>query len=250
MWDPPRGAFAAGTTDDGVTRNPLLALDAQIWPLLALPGAATRYGEVMTRGVMRLRAGGDAAAGFAYSEAGGGFWTEGTAQVGLLQPTGSQQRGIDPSCWRRSRRRVRPTGATTPRRQRLCRPGSCSIPIPHSRASTCISSISVRRRWVALAQQGFNPFTGTRRLPQQNRLERGVKHCNLSSAPTGWPAAQGGDPAAVRCQLVPARRTAECVRALSPARICPAHVSSTSTISPIPNLRCPTWRRRRPASSG
>src|SRR2546421_9935463 len=37
MWDPACACFAAGTAEDGVTRNPIVALDAQIWPLTALP---------------------------------------------------------------------------------------------------------------------------------------------------------------------------------------------------------------------
>ena len=40
MWDPACACFAAGTAKDGVTRNPIVALDAQVWPLTALPGAA------------------------------------------------------------------------------------------------------------------------------------------------------------------------------------------------------------------
>ena len=37
MWRPRCGCFAVGTTEDGKTRNLYLALDAQTWPLLAIP---------------------------------------------------------------------------------------------------------------------------------------------------------------------------------------------------------------------
>jgi hypothetical protein len=40
MWNADCGCYAVGTAEDGVTLNPLLALDAQVWPLMALPGAA------------------------------------------------------------------------------------------------------------------------------------------------------------------------------------------------------------------
>ena len=63
MWRPKCSCFAVGTTEDGKTRNLYLALDAQTWPLLAIPGAATRYKTAMAPASLRD---GD---GFAYSEA-------------------------------------------------------------------------------------------------------------------------------------------------------------------------------------
>jgi hypothetical protein len=80
MWDAHCACFAAGTGADGVARNNLLALDAQVWPLLAIPGAVARYSAVIATVEKRL----SAADGFAYSEAGTGLWTEGTAQMELL----------------------------------------------------------------------------------------------------------------------------------------------------------------------
>jgi len=81
MWDDRRGCFAAGTGDDGVTPNPTLSLDAQVWPLTALPGAAQKFGAVLATIDTHLAA----ADGYAYSEARDGMWTEGTAQAALLQ---------------------------------------------------------------------------------------------------------------------------------------------------------------------
>ncbi len=79
MWTPGCRCFAVGTTEDGKTHNPYLALDAQVWPLLAIPGAAARYGDAVTTAQTRLSEKG----GFAYSEAKEGLWTEGTAQAAL-----------------------------------------------------------------------------------------------------------------------------------------------------------------------
>jgi hypothetical protein len=78
MWRSKCGCFAVGTKVDGKTRNPYLALDAQAWPPMAIPGAAARYKTATA--LKKLRDG----EGFAYSEAKEGFWTEGTAQVALL----------------------------------------------------------------------------------------------------------------------------------------------------------------------
>jgi len=81
MWDEQRNCFAAGTGDDGITLNPTLSLDAQVWPLTALPGAAQKFGAVLTTIDTRLATAG----GYAYGEARDGMWTEGTAQAALLQ---------------------------------------------------------------------------------------------------------------------------------------------------------------------
>jgi len=72
MWRPSCRCYAVGTGLDGTTPNMLLALDAQIFPALALarkPGAIDRLAQ---------------SRGYAYSEALQGLWTEGTAQVALL----------------------------------------------------------------------------------------------------------------------------------------------------------------------
>jgi len=48
MWDPACACFAAGTAEDGVTHNPILALDAQVWPLMALLGAAEKFSHLLS----------------------------------------------------------------------------------------------------------------------------------------------------------------------------------------------------------
>jgi hypothetical protein len=80
MWQPGTGCFATGTAEDGISRNDFLALDAQIWPLLALPDATRYRNDVVTRCLPRLRQGN----GYAYSAALHGIWTEGTAQAAVL----------------------------------------------------------------------------------------------------------------------------------------------------------------------
>jgi hypothetical protein len=160
MWSAPRGSFAVGTLADGQTINPVLALDAQIWPLLALPQASEHYGAALTLGAERLRSG----QGYTYSEAGGGAWTEGSAQVIVLlkrlhrtdaarstAAAVTAARASDGGYYATAVAAV-PTGfmlATDPDKQRMY------LHLEHLGASA----------WAALAEQGFNPFTAARTLP-------------------------------------------------------------------------------------
>jgi hypothetical protein len=160
MWDPACACFAAGTAEDGVTRNPTLALDAQIWPLTALPGAARKFGSAMTTAEQRMSVDG----GFSYGQDRDGVWTEGTGQVALLlellgRTDGAKsliavigsQRSPDGGYYATSVRAL-PTGFmldTDPTRPRFY------FRLPHLGAAS----------WAALAEQGFNPFTGTKSLP-------------------------------------------------------------------------------------
>jgi len=160
MWSKDCGCFAVGTGEDGKTRNPYLALDAQIWPLLALPGAAVRYGVAFAAAQARLRDGG----GFAYSEAKEGMWTEGTAQAALyLTLSGrkaeagaflaaiAEMRAADGSYYAASTHEL-PTGfmlETDPTQPRQY------FHIPHLAAMS----------WAAIADQRYNPFTRAKTLP-------------------------------------------------------------------------------------
>src|SRR3569833_1015999 len=67
MWDKGCYCFAVGTGLDGESRNHFLALDAQLWPLLALPGARARNGAALRVAQENMMV----ADGFAYSQAGG-----------------------------------------------------------------------------------------------------------------------------------------------------------------------------------
>jgi hypothetical protein len=161
MWSASCNCFAAGTAVDGQTRNTFLALDAQLWPLLAIPGGSERYAKALLTARRHLRV----RDGFAYSEAREGIWTEGTAQAALLmalmgrpQIAGAlmaaleRNRAPDGSYYATGGRQA-PTGfmlQTDPTLPRLY------FHIPHLAAFA----------WAALAQQRFNPFTGEPSLPK------------------------------------------------------------------------------------
>jgi len=158
MWRPACGCFAVGTGRDGQTLNLYLALDAQTWPLLAIPKAAQQYKGAMAPAALRV------GEGFAYSEAKDGVWTEGTAQVALLLELSGRHaeavrliKALDamraPSgSYYASSTRELPTGfmlETDPTKPRQY------FRVEHLAAVA----------WVALAQRRFNPFTGTNALP-------------------------------------------------------------------------------------
>jgi hypothetical protein len=160
MWNSDCGCFAVGTGEDGESVNPLLALDAQAWPLLALPGMLALHAAALHTIDARLRF----ESGYTYSQAGGGLWIEGTAQMALLlrllhqesrartlRATIDAQRTTDGGYYA-SGAAATPTGfmlATDPSVQRVY------FHLEHLGAAA----------WVALAQQGVNPFTGGRSLP-------------------------------------------------------------------------------------
>jgi len=160
MWSADCGCFAVGTGEDGESVNPLLALDAQVWPLLALPGMVQRHAAALQTIDARLRFEG----GYSYSQAGGGPWIEGSAQVALLLQLLNQgararalrgaieaERSADGGYYA-SGSATTPTGfmlATEPGVQRVY------FRLEHLGATA----------WAALAQQGVNPFTGGRSLP-------------------------------------------------------------------------------------
>lgn len=160
MWDERKAYFAVGVAEDGVKINPLLALDAQIWPLMALPQAASRYARALQTCERRLRFG----AGYTYSEAGGGLWTEGTAQVIVLLQllhreqsvqaarAALQEQRADDGGYYASDVPATPTGfmlATDPHKPRVY------FHLEHLGAAA----------WVALSEQRYNPFTGGYDLP-------------------------------------------------------------------------------------
>lgn len=151
MWNRKCRCFAAGTGEDGHHRNRLLALDAQLWPLLALEDGMTRFAGARTTAAERLTAGD----GYAYSEAFKGVWVEGTAQAGLLQEITGEN--VDAIAAVIARNRATngwyyaaegaqlPTGfrlETDPSKPRVY------YRVPHLGALA----------WVALFEQRFNPF--------------------------------------------------------------------------------------------
>jgi hypothetical protein len=153
MWDKTCNCFWVGTGLDGRTPNHLLALDAQLWPLLALPGAAPRYGAALQTARDRLMTDG----GFAYSEAGGAAWTEGTAQAALLAGlTGKRQQAA--SLLAAAEKNRAPDGSyfaagrDTDTGFRLDTDAAQARRYFHTPHLGALA-------WVALAQRRFNPFT-------------------------------------------------------------------------------------------
>ena len=161
MWDDGCACFAVGTADDGVTPNPILALDAEIWPLLAIPVMARLHGDADLATIDSKLAVGD---GYVYSDAGHALWTEGTAQaalvLGLLGHTDkadAADRAVDAQRAPRGGYFATPelklaTGfidPTSPGTQRFY------YHLPHLAAAA----------WAALAQKHFNPFTDSAALP-------------------------------------------------------------------------------------
>lgn len=158
MWDSKCRCFAAGMVEDGTARNNMLALDAQIWPLFAIAGATTKYHAVLTTVFHRMSVKG----GLAYGAARGGVWTEGTEQAALLMEllgrapqkllaAAEPNRAPDGSYYATDALSMS-TGfdlETDPSQRRAY------FHIPHLAALA----------WAALAEQGFNPFTGTKSLP-------------------------------------------------------------------------------------
>ncbi|MGA3158716.1 MAG: hypothetical protein ABSE43_14200 [Steroidobacteraceae bacterium] len=160
MWDAHCACFAAGTGVDGVARNNLLALDAQVWPLLAIPGAAVRYRAVIGTVEKRL----SAAGGFAYSEAGTGLWTEGTAQMQLLYALLGQEATAATLHAAVAAERTSDGGyfatqdASSPTGFALA--SDPSLP----RRYLHLSHLGAGA-WAALAEQRFNPFIARSALP-------------------------------------------------------------------------------------
>jgi hypothetical protein len=160
MWTPSCACFAVGTGEDGTTANPMLALDAEIWPLLALPHAQSRFPDAFNTALARLAVD----QGLAYSQVKDGVWTEGTAQAALVAALTGQEdkasrllaalapmQGADGTYLATSGATL-PTGFTLP-----TDPGKPRLyfRLPHLAATA----------WVALAVTRFNPFTGHRGLP-------------------------------------------------------------------------------------
>jgi len=146
MWQADCGCYAAGTGTDGSTPNPFLALDVQVWTVLALPGEAGRRTQVLDTLDHRLRA----SEGYTYSEAGRVMWTEGTAQVELLLRVMQRKSGADALHALIEKQRTRGGGlyATDGGDLDTGLAGRRYLHLPHLGAAA----------WAALGEQGYNPF--------------------------------------------------------------------------------------------
>jgi hypothetical protein len=157
MWD--RRAFAAGTGLDGRTPNRFLALDAQLWPLLALPGGVARYGAALetARAKMAVRE------GFAYGQAGGAVWTEGTAQAALLAALMNQPRQAA-RLLAAVKRAKAPDGSYFAA-ERDTDTGFRSDTDPSQARRYFHMPHLAALAWAAMAERRFNPFTFRAALP-------------------------------------------------------------------------------------
>lgn len=160
MWLPECRCFAVGTGEDGTTPNHLLALDAQIFPLLAVPDAAKKYAAALATIRNRLSDHG----GVSYGIAKGGLWTEGTAQFALAEELSGSGNVAASLLKNLGRLRIQngsyyaadtkalPTGFlldTDPTQTRQY------FHLPHLGATA----------WVAIAEERYNPFTQANALP-------------------------------------------------------------------------------------
>jgi hypothetical protein len=160
MWNAGCSCFFVGTGEDGETANPLLALDAQVWPLLALPGMAKKHAAVLPTIDGRLRFDG----GYTYSAGGGGLWIEGTAQVAVLLEL--MQRRSQARALRAVINAQRtPAGGYYASGTATTSTGFMLATDPASpRVYFHLEHLGAAA-WAALADQGYNPFTGGRSLP-------------------------------------------------------------------------------------
>ncbi|GJG95441.1 hypothetical protein [Cupriavidus pauculus] len=81
MWQPGEGRFAIGTRDDGRTLNGgPSALDASLWPLIAIPDMAGTWQCALTWARDKHGVKG----GYGFNANPDGIWTEGTGQAALV----------------------------------------------------------------------------------------------------------------------------------------------------------------------
>lgn len=160
MWDERCGCFDAGMAEDGKAPNTTLALDAQVWPPLAMAQSRTHVKTVLK--TLDDRFAFDH--GMSYSAQKDGVWTEGTMQAALLMKLvgtpaqasalmAAAQKNRAPDGWYRASDRKTSTSFDL---QTDLKQHRAYFPIP------ALAPLA----WAALAEQGFNPFTGTRALPR------------------------------------------------------------------------------------
>jgi len=161
MWDDACGCFAVGTADDGVTLNHIVALDAEIWPLLAIPAMAASHADRVLATLDDKLPAGD---GYTYSDGGNGLWTEGTAQAALAlallghaDPAKSAMQAVETQRSPDGGYFATPGAKLATGFADAANPGSQRYyyHLPHLAAAA----------WAALAETHFNPFTGSTTLP-------------------------------------------------------------------------------------
>lgn len=160
MWLAQCRCFAAGTGADGVTPNPMVALDAQLWPLMALPGAAARHGEAAKTAQQKLSQSG----GLAYSEGSKGLWTEGTAQAALYFKLAGDKAAAEK--YETAVRGMRQKDGSYLASSTAASTGFMQESDPTQPRQYFRTPHLAAAAWAALAARGYNPFTRTSSLPQ------------------------------------------------------------------------------------
>ncbi|WP_206064322.1 hypothetical protein [Oleiagrimonas sp. C23AA] len=156
MWDARQHHFPIGTTDNGhsIAQHPY-ALDAQVWPLLAMAPVPPQWQSVWPW----IKTTHSHGAGFGYRGSPKGIWTEGTAQAAAaMQASGRKvpsalwtlllkQRSADGLLYATPQARIETDLAIGPDSTFA---DFFYYHLPHLGATA----------WAALAAHGWNPFTG------------------------------------------------------------------------------------------
>jgi len=160
MWNPHDGRFAIGTQNDGRTLNAgPSALDAELWPLIALPANPTNgWDRAIDWTLQHHRAG----AGLGFNAQPDGVWTEGTGQAALVLQARGRSDAAAP-LWDVLLSQRSPSGLLYATPNERIRTGLAIGPtsksedfyyfhLPHLGATA----------WAVLAAAGWNPFAGRR----------------------------------------------------------------------------------------
>lgn len=155
MWQPGEGRFAIGTRDDGRTLNSgPSALDASLWPLIAVPESANGWRRALDWTRSRHTVGG----GYGFNASPDGVWTEGTGQAALVLRAMGREDEARP-LWPLLLAQRAPSGYLYATPERRIRTGLQIGPdsttddfyyyhLPHLGATA----------WAILAAAGWNPF--------------------------------------------------------------------------------------------
>lgn len=160
MWTPGCKCFAVGIGEDGFTRNSFIALDAQVWPMLALRDALREYGSALETANNRM---GDAG-GFAYCEAKDGLWTEGTAQVALLMALSGREKKAEELFKKVDSMRA-PDGSYFAANSKELPTGFMLDTDPTQPRQYFHIAHLAALSWAAISELRIDPFTGRATLP-------------------------------------------------------------------------------------
>jgi hypothetical protein len=160
MWSRTCRCFYAGTVENGVTYNQYVALDAQLFPLLALPRAAASYATALSTAKNEIGVNG----GFAYGAAKGGLWTEGTAQAALYLELSKNE--AEASDLIKTLQKMHALDGDYYATDVNSLPTGFSLETDPSQSRQYFHIIHLAATsWVAIAERRFNPFTGKSSLP-------------------------------------------------------------------------------------